>query len=116
MILCLHLQTLALLDRCHFGSKIEESYYTRSKLFLYLFALFGVRQCMDNSPVPGLQVQPSAARLRWRQAVRRISQILRLRRRWASLGRHLQLPRIQSLVSGLERRGGRLIRRRAASR
>ena len=96
------------------GSLLQ--YFISFPLFLFFGFLWRIRWCMDIPPVPVQPVQPLTARLRWKQAVRRITQILRLRKHWAALGRHLQLPRIQSLVSGLERRGGRLIRRRAASR
>ena len=50
--------------------------------------------------------QAARARLHWRRAVRHIAPILRLRRRWAALGRHLQAQRIQDLVQGLDRRRG----------
>ena len=52
----------------------------------------------------------SLARIRWKLAVERISRILRLRRRWNRIGVHLQQSRIQTLVDGLERRRGRLVR------
>jgi len=54
-------------------------------------------------------------RLAWRRAVRKIGQILRLRRRWSDLGRWLQQGWIQDLVDGLQRRGGRLDRIRPAA-
>ena len=50
----------------------------------------------------------------WRLAVRRITHILRIRRRWAAIGQLLQDPIIQDLVQGLERRQGHLVRRRPA--
>ena len=76
-------------------------------------------------PVPPLQVRaaqlqqaqvapPSRARRLWHSAVQQIALVLRLRRRWAALGQHLQGRRIQDLVLGLERRQGQLIRRRPA--
>ena len=64
-------------------------------------------------PVP-VQAPPARARLRWHSAVQQIARVLRLRRRWAALGWYLQGQRIQDLVFGLERRQGRLIRRRPA--
>ena len=62
---------------------------------------------------PAQQV-PSRARRLWHSAVQQIALVLRLRRRWAALGQHLQGRRIQDLVLGLERRQGQLIRRRPA--
>ena len=46
----------------------------------------------------------------FKRAVRRISHLLRIRKRWAATGRLLQDPRIQSLVDGLDRVGGVLTR------
>jgi hypothetical protein len=46
----------------------------------------------------------------WRQALFYIARILRLRKRWSALGRHLQAPRIQDLVSGVTRKYGILSR------
>ena len=57
----------------------------------------------------------AGARLAWRRAARRVLQILRLRRRWADLGQWLQQPWVQSLVAGLERRRGVLVRVRTAA-
>ena len=51
----------------------------------------------------------------WRRAVRRITHILRIRRKWALVGQLLQDPTIQDLVRGLERRQGQLVRRRPAN-
>ena len=62
----------------------------------------------------GQFVLPSPAKLRWKRAVRHITLILRIRRRWALTGQYLQQERIQNLVAGLERRNGRLVRRRPA--
>ena len=53
---------------------------------------------------------------RWKQATRHIVLLLRLRRRWSRIGKHLQLERIQSLVDGLDRNNGRLRRSRPARR
>ena len=54
------------------------------------------------------------ALLRFKTAVRRIIHLLLLRKRWAAYGRILQqLPR-RDLWTGLERRGGRLVRIRPA--
>ncbi len=50
------------------------------------------------------------ARRRWQQATHYIVRILRIRRRWAATGLHLQQPRIRDLVHGLERRRGTLRR------
>ena len=53
--------------------------------------------------------QSFAIRVRWRAAVRTIARLLRLRQRWAALGRLLQaVP--SNLWSGLERRDGVLVR------
>ena len=49
-------------------------------------------------------------RVAWRRATRRVLQLLRLRRRWSDLGRWLQQPWVQSIVAGLERRHGVLVR------
>ena len=51
-----------------------------------------------------------ASRLRWLTASRRIVALLRRGVRWAAEGRALQAPRLQLLVSGLERRKGKHIR------
>ena len=53
------------------------------------------------------------ARLRWHQAVQRITALLRRRVRWAAEGLALQEPRLQDLVQGLVRRGGVLSRPQA---
>ena len=54
--------------------------------------------------------QSFAIRVRWRAAVRTIARLLRLRQRWAALGRLLSaVP--SDLWAGLERRGGVLERR-----
>jgi len=50
------------------------------------------------------------ARILWRRAFEFVARVLRLRYRWHKLGVHLQTPRIQSLVEGLERKRGRLVR------
>ena len=49
-------------------------------------------------------------RRHWKRALQYISRILRLRKRWAALGKFLQTPRIQDLVVGLSRRTGKLTR------
>jgi hypothetical protein len=46
----------------------------------------------------------------WRQPFFYIARILRLRKRWSALGRHLQALRIQDLVSGVTRKYGILSR------
>ena len=52
-----------------------------------------------------------AARLRhWRHAAKYIIRVLRIRKRWAATGRHLQQPRIRDLVAGISRKGGKLTR------
>ena len=48
--------------------------------------------------------------LLWKRATAYILRILRLRRKWASLGRYLAAPRVQDLVVGLSRRTGALTR------
>ena len=58
--------------------------------------------------------QTARAKLNWHRVIQVVARILRLRRRWAALGRYLQGPRIQDLVLGLERRQGQLVRRRPA--
>ena len=58
--------------------------------------------------------QAARARANWKLLVRRVSRLLRLRRRWSALGRFLQQPRVQDLVLGLERRQGQLRRVQAA--
>ena len=55
-------------------------------------------------------VQAARAKVNWHHAVQLVARILRLRKRWAALGRYLQTPRIQDLVLGLERRQGQLRR------
>ena len=49
-------------------------------------------------------------RVAWRRATRRVLQLLRLRRRWSDLGRWLQQPWVPSIVAGLERRHGVVVR------
>ena len=46
----------------------------------------------------------------WKTAVKRISRLLARRRAWAAEGLALQARRIQSLVEGLERKKGVLVR------
>ena len=58
--------------------------------------------------------QGRRARRRFREAVRQIVNLLRLRRRWARLGNYLQNPNIRDLTVGLERRRGTLVRTRPA--
>ena len=48
--------------------------------------------------------------LLWKRATAYILRVLRLRRKWASLGRHLATQRVQDLVVGLSRRTGTLTR------
>ena len=48
--------------------------------------------------------------LLWKRATAYILRMLRLRRKWASLGRYLAAPRVQDLVVGLSRRTGTLTR------
>jgi hypothetical protein len=52
----------------------------------------------------------SRRRYLWRRAFLYTTRILRLRKRWSALGRHLQAPRIQDLVSGVTRKYGILSR------
>ena len=52
---------------------------------------------------------------RWKQAVRYISRVLQIRKRWAATGKHLQQPRIRELVEGISRKGGNLWRVSAAA-
>jgi len=83
-------------------------------------ASFMGSRCPTRNPPPApppVEFKPlsypwywSRARILWKRAVEQISRILRLRRRWNKIGVHLQLPRIQSLVEGLDRRRGRLVR------
>ena len=52
-----------------------------------------------------------AERLRhWRHAANYVVRVLRIRKRWAATGRHLQQPRIRDLVAGISRKGGKLCR------
>ena len=51
----------------------------------------------------------------WKQAVRYISRLIRLRKHWSTLGRHLRTPRIRDLVSGIARHRGTLRRESAAA-
>ena len=67
----------------------------------------GVR--IQNSPQ-----QSAKARANWKLGFRRVHRILVQRRLWAELGHFLQADPIQDLVLGLERRGGQLVRVRAA--
>ncbi len=46
----------------------------------------------------------------WKTAVKRITRLLARRKAWAAEGLALQARRIQSLVEGLERRKGVLVR------
>ena len=59
--------------------------------------------------------QSERARKHWRQAVQYISRILRIRKKFARLGKYLDQFRIQELVSGLERNRGVLRRVAPAS-
>ena len=59
-------------------------------------------------------VQGRRARRRFREAVRQVVNLLRLRRRWARLGQYLQNPNIRDFTVGLERRRGVLVRTRPA--
>ena len=52
----------------------------------------------------------TAARRRWQRAVARVCHLLRIRQRWSHTGQLLKDPRIQSLVAGLTRVQGRLVR------
>ena len=52
-----------------------------------------------------------AERLRhWRHAANYVVRVLRIRKRWAATGKHLQQPRIRDLVAGISRKGGNLWR------
>ena len=46
----------------------------------------------------------------WKQALRYITRVIRIRKRWANTGRYLQQPRIRDLVAGISRKGGNLWR------
>jgi len=50
------------------------------------------------------------ARRLWRKSIRFVAQLLRRREAWAAFGQYLQQPSIKSLVDGLERRRGVLVR------
>ena len=70
-------------------------------------------RCSHRARVPGLAntvAQSAHAKVNWHRAVQLISRVLRLRTRWAALGRYLQGPRIQDLVKGLDRKKGQLVR------
>ena len=58
-----------------------------------------------NSPA-----QSTRAKRHWRMVVKEINRLLRLRKRWAALGRFLQGTQIQNLMKGLERKQGKLVR------
>ena len=51
----------------------------------------------------------------WKQALRYISRVLRIRKHWAATGKHLQQPRIRDLVSGVVRHRSFLRREKAAA-
>jgi hypothetical protein len=51
----------------------------------------------------------------WRHAASYVIRIIRIRKRWAATGKHLQTPRIRDLVSGIVRHRGLLRRERAAA-
>ena len=59
-------------------------------------------------------VQGRRAQWRFRTAVRKVINLLRLRLRWSRVGQFLQVPNIRDLTVGLERRRGRLVRTRPA--
>ena len=56
----------------------------------------------------------SVARARWYRATSYIVRLLRIRKRWAATGRHLQRERVQDLLSGIERKRGVLVRTKPA--
>ena len=82
------------------------------RLLYYMFQRIFSCPARRTARLHNSLAQSRKARRLWHWAVQQISRVLRLRRRWASLGLHLQRPRIQSLVSGLERRKG-ILRRTA---
>jgi hypothetical protein len=68
-----------------------------------------------RTPDPPVEVPRSTtarlkARTHWKQAVEYISRILRLRRKWSQVGRHLQNPRVKAVSAGLTRVKGKLTR------
>ena len=56
------------------------------------------------------RLTPSQRRVLWKRAASYILRVIRLRKKWHSLGIHLQQPRIQSRVQGVSRQRGHLIR------
>ena len=80
-----------------------------------------VRACPSRRPLVRLPVcrantaeESARARRHWKALTKRISRLLRLRKRWAALGQFLQLPRVQNIFFGLDRQRGQLVRRMAA--
>ena len=77
-------------------------------------------RCPTRAPPPAPPPEPTyplafpihwtQARRRWKIAVERIVRILRVRYKWYRTGVYLQQPFVQSLVEGLERKRGRLVR------
>ena len=61
-------------------------------------------------PYPTLTAEQSArAKARWVRAVRQVTYILKLRRRWARIGHWLQQPWVRAVFEGLVRdRNGQL--------
>jgi len=91
---------------------------------MFTSLLFGnamVRACPSRRPLAPLPVrrantaeESARARRHWKALTKRISRLLRLRKRWAALGQFLQLPRVQNIFFGLDRQRGQLVRRMAA--
>ena len=72
------------------------------------------RLCPSRAARTTIPVVNSIARTRFQTAVRRVVQLLKLRKQWAAFGRVLQQKPRTFLWEGLERRKGKLIRKSPA--
>jgi hypothetical protein len=84
----------------------------RRRSFFFSLAVWCMGTCPSRASrqprIVNTPEQSEAAKLRWRQACKRIIRLLHLRRIWAHLGNYLN--QVKDLTAGLERKKGKLVR------
>ena len=81
--------------------------------FSVYFATWYRERRLPDGSIAGV-TRTLRARWWWRNAVRRIAYLLRLRLRWSRVGQWLRTSIRNRLFAGLRRQGGRLLRQRPA--
>ena len=96
----------------HLDSQDDFQYYHRLSAVVSLYVRNSMGVCKSRHIQHFDPTRPSAKQL-WKWAVNRIVYLLKLRRKWAHISKSIfQHPSHQSLFEGLERRQGKLIRKK----